>query len=207
MSKNKGFTLIELIIVIALIAILATTVILVINPVKIFQEARDSQRIADLGQMNSALSLYASTASTVALGTTGTCYAYVASNANMSNASTSLNLSGKCQGRYSATVTTMTTSSSQTASSSSAWVPVNLSGVSGGSPLAAWPVDPKVTFDTAASSTSYFYSYTPDTTNSTWELDANMESDRYKSGGTDDVEGTDGGDKSMVLEVGTSTTL
>ena len=62
MSRNKGFTLIELIIVIALIALLATTVILVINPVNIFTEARDSQRIADVGQMNSAMSLYTATA-------------------------------------------------------------------------------------------------------------------------------------------------
>src|SRR3989344_3852358 len=59
---KKGFTLIELIIVIALIALLATTVILVINPVKLFQEARDSQRIADLGQMNSAMSIFLASA-------------------------------------------------------------------------------------------------------------------------------------------------
>ncbi len=210
MSRNKGFTLIELIIVIALIAILATTVILVINPVKIFQEARDSQRIADLGQMNSALSLYASTASTSSLGTTNSCYVYVGSGVNSAAVTTALNTGGTCQLRYTAVVNTLVTSSAQTASSTTSWVPVNLSLVSGGQPLSAWPVDPKAGTSgsfTTATSTAFYYSYTPNNANSTWELNAHMESTRYQNGGGDDVETTDGGDKPFLLEIGTAVNL
>ena len=198
MSRNKGFTLIELIIVIALIALLATTVILVINPVKIFKEARDSQRIADVGQMNSAMSLYTATAGTIAMGTANTCYAHMASGA----AGTSW--AASCNSRHTATLVATTTSQSVT--TGTGWVPVNLTNVSGGQPLSAWPVDPKPAF-TALATTSYYYSYVPDPTNTTWEFNAHMESDRYKNGGGDDVETTDGGSNVNAFEIGTSTAL
>jgi len=115
MLHKKGFTLIELIIVIALIALLATTVILVINPVKIFQEARDSQRMADLGQMNSAMSLMLATSSSQpSLGTVGTCYKNKATQ--------------NCMTRHTPNLVASST------------VPVNL----GASPaISAWPLDPK----------------------------------------------------------------
>ena len=54
---KKGFTLIELLIVIGILAILATTVVLVLNPAQILQEARDTQRIADLQSVVAAIAL------------------------------------------------------------------------------------------------------------------------------------------------------
>lgn len=47
-SNQKGFTLIELLIVIAVIAILAAAVFVALDPIKRFQEARDSQRWSDV---------------------------------------------------------------------------------------------------------------------------------------------------------------
>jgi prepilin-type N-terminal cleavage/methylation domain-containing protein len=62
-KKNKnvgrsfgGFTLIELLVVIAIIGILASMVIIGLNSTR--KLARDSRRIADLRQMQSALELY-----------------------------------------------------------------------------------------------------------------------------------------------------
>lgn len=47
-NKQEGFTLIELLIVIAIIAILAAIVFVALNPLKRFQDSRDSARWADI---------------------------------------------------------------------------------------------------------------------------------------------------------------
>lgn len=57
-QTNKGFTLIELLIVIAIIGVLAT--LIMTNFVGVRQRARDSQRKANLLQLQSALELYRS---------------------------------------------------------------------------------------------------------------------------------------------------
>ena len=55
MARNKGFTLIEVLVVIAIIAILAAIVLVAINPAKRFQDARNSQRKANVESVLSAL--------------------------------------------------------------------------------------------------------------------------------------------------------
>lgn len=54
-SNQKGFTLIELLIVIAIIAVLAAVVFVSLNPLKRFQDARDSRRAADAEAILSAV--------------------------------------------------------------------------------------------------------------------------------------------------------
>lgn len=192
MLHKKGFTLIELIIVIALIALLATTVILVINPVKIFQEARDSQRIADLGQMNSAMSIALATSGTVpALGNCTNnaapkCYQNVAAS--------------NCVPRYVVTSPAMVVNTNAIQKvDGTGWVPVSLIANGATAAIAAWPIDPK-------NNAANFYSYTCDGSNQ-WEFAAKMESPRYSSTGTDDVEKTDGGNVDTLFEVGTNVGL
>jgi prepilin-type N-terminal cleavage/methylation domain-containing protein len=58
MKKNHGFTLIELVIVIAIIAVLATTVVSIINPVEYQKVARDTVRLSNLNAISQALELY-----------------------------------------------------------------------------------------------------------------------------------------------------
>lgn len=56
--KRKSFTLIELLIVIAILGILAAAVLVAINPLKRMGQTRDAQRKNDLGQLKNALEAY-----------------------------------------------------------------------------------------------------------------------------------------------------
>lgn len=59
-SSVKGFTLVEVLIVVGVIGILATSLIVLIDPISQSQKSRDSKRKADLKQIQSALELYRS---------------------------------------------------------------------------------------------------------------------------------------------------
>ncbi len=67
-SSKKGFTLLELLIVIAIMAVLAAVAIFVLNPAETLRETRDAQRVSDLATMKTAVALYITkTTSTVYL--------------------------------------------------------------------------------------------------------------------------------------------
>lgn len=57
-KKIKGFTLIEILITIAIIGSAAGIVMTIINPVAQIQKSRDTRRKSDLRQMQAALELY-----------------------------------------------------------------------------------------------------------------------------------------------------
>jgi len=85
------------------------------------------------------------------------------------------------------TITAVTTQ----AVNGSGWIPVDLTVLTGGSPIPAYPKDP-------TDSTTYRYYYLCDTSDSTFELLANLESAQYST-----KETTDGGNLSDVFEIGT----
>jgi type IV pilus assembly protein PilA len=57
-KKQKGFTLIEILLVIGIIAVLATVVIVALDPAKRFADARDSRRLSDIQSILSAVQQY-----------------------------------------------------------------------------------------------------------------------------------------------------
>lgn len=57
-KKNNGFTLIEVIVVVSILSVITLAVITILNPVLQIQKARDTQRKADLSQIQKALESY-----------------------------------------------------------------------------------------------------------------------------------------------------
>jgi type IV pilus assembly protein PilA len=55
-SNKKGFTLLEVLIVIGILAVLSAAVLVAVNPTRQFKLARDSQRIANVSAIANAIS-------------------------------------------------------------------------------------------------------------------------------------------------------
>lgn len=186
--KTKGFTLLELVIVIGILAVLGVVAVLVLNPAQLFAQARDTTRIEDLGVLRNALSLYTSTVSSPDLDGPGA--VSCAASCAVAVAGTGVNCGGRHVGATKEDVITRVVSGT-------GWVPVDFTGIPGGSPVTTLPIDP-------TNNTTYFYSYACNNTAKTFELNANMESTRYANGGTDDKEinTKDGGNNDNIYEVG-----
>ncbi|MEK7462898.1 MAG: type II secretion system protein [Patescibacteria group bacterium] len=198
-NAKKGFTLIELLIVIGILAILATVTLLVLNPAQMFAQARDSQRISDLNSLKSAIALYLSTVSSPSLGTNCST-AYYGTMAT-SGAATATALWGTGNLHVTWTVADATSTVGTTG-----WAPVALGSIPGGSPISSLPVDPtnfSVSLNSNQTITSAYY-YACSSTQTTFKLVGNMESQRYAKDGTDDKESTDGGINSAYYETGTN---
>ena len=58
LRNSKGFTLIEILVVIGIIAILATIVLIAINPARQFRQARDTQRVSNSNAILNAIGQY-----------------------------------------------------------------------------------------------------------------------------------------------------
>ena len=188
MKTKKGFTLLELLIVIGILAILSTTVILVINPAQLLKKARDSQRISDLNTMKTAIAYYITEAATPDIGLEYTAKTY------------SDVMSVNCSSIAASTSTAVTTDGL-------GWIPIDFNTeLSGGSPVGGLPTDPNKTLIDDDPGRYYVY-LVGSTTNYTFKLVANLESANYSSGGAGDVESVDGGVNDVLYEVGTDMTI
>lgn len=204
--SKKGFTLLELLIVVAILAILAAVALFVLNPAETLRETRDSQRVSDLATLKTALALYI-TKTTSPLLDNGT-------NANCKNGASPLlfySYPSDSPGTpiTDATLDTFTAVSQVAAASSSlvngtGWVKVNLAGLTGGSPVSAMPVDPTNTI-TAVANVAYsdlVYRYACDATDLSFELNARLESQAMTT-----KMARDGGNSSNLYENGTKLTI
>jgi len=183
-NAKKGFTLVELLIVIGILAILTAAVVVILNPAELLKQARDSQRFSDLDSVKNAISLYLSDVTSPSLAAGDNCYMYTGAT------TTTLN----CGGRH-ASSTYSGTGSTTRLTDGTGWIPVAFSGISGGSPLTILPVDP-------SHATIYFYSYAASNSNLTFEIDAKLESSKYSGGTSGKKDYGDGGNNTALYEIG-----
>lgn len=222
-TKARGFTLLELIIVIAILAVLSVAVILVINPAETLRRGRDSTRLSDLAAIKSAIGLFALD-STGADGVNTDGMDGDDVNADCSDVFVA-NGSGTAITDNICTVlnATVEPGATQRESASSlvdnnGWLPISLNAISAGSPLSAFPLDPLDDVPTAANlgmgdagvaNAAFVYLYRCDTVAGSigYEINANMESTLYSDTGGQDQEGADGGNSATLFEIGTDTGL
>jgi len=169
---KKGFTLLELLIVIGILAILSAVTILVINPAELLRKSRDTQRISDLGAINSALGFYLVNTSSISMGLAVNSYSVTSTN---------------CMAR------TPAINASQSVAGTG-WIPVDLITLAVGSPISKYPIDPNPLVG------KRYYVYLTDGLGK-WELITNLESTYYTSG-VENRESTDGGSISTLFEEG-----
>lgn len=184
---KKGFTLIELLVVIAILAVLATATVLVLNPAELLKQGRDSTRISDLAAVNSAISLWVADV----LNSSGNWPA-----AAVWNCTATSSMPGTTSG--------CTINSNTTSTGTNSWVKLDFSLIAAGSPLSKLPMDPNnaSTNCTGVTPVMCQYAFAASTTVGSYELDASMESAKFKSGGSADVTSKDGGDDTTIYEVG-----
>jgi prepilin-type N-terminal cleavage/methylation domain-containing protein len=198
-KDRRSFTLIELLVVIAVVAILSVVVILVLNPAELLKQARDSNRLQDLANLNTALNLFQTdTGGNVSMGSASTTYVSIPDPAATSTAG------DQCQGLGLPSLPSgfsyhCAASSTYRLVNGTGWIPVDLTAISFKSPLALLPVDPVNT-----TSSRNYYTYTP---GGSWELAVPFEAARNKLGGASNRASQDGGPYPDLYELGTNLTL
>jgi len=215
-KRESGFTLLELIIVIGIIAILSVALVIVLNPSETLKKARDSQRISDLSTLKTAIGLYLTNTTIPQLSggnwasaagcqaTLGTWasgnklyYSYPTGSGTLSNGST-------IDGSASSALTP-----NQVATPSSVnglgWIPVDLTTLTGGSPISNLPIDPVDTVSsvTAPSSGDLVYRFGCSRSPIAYEIDATLESSAYTTA-PNDMRLNDGGNSNSYYETGTN---
>ncbi len=208
-TNKKGFTLLELLIVITILSILTLVVVLFINPVEMLKKSRDVQRMSDLATAKSAIVLYLQNSASNNLGGTTYCNATNFGTTDTSGkikmslgyATAGLKPSSNPAGEsYNATTT-----ADLYKNNAQGWIPyIDFTTFASGAPIEKLPVDPTNTSVAtgAPGADSLYYRYGCKT-NNTFELDATLESDTYKYLGTDSKTSIDGGNAVMRFEKGT----
>ena len=177
-NNISSFTLVELLIVIAILAILAAAVVIVINPGEMLAEARDSQRVTDIRSLKDAVDLFVLDNPGVSLGTS-----QVISISIPDTSATCANISGLPTLPAGWSYRCVTAANLKNLDSTG-WLPINLTSIKGGSPLPSLPIDPDNTAITR------YYQYIPGSTSGSYELTSLLESEKQskiaaKDGGTD----------------------
>ncbi len=172
-----GFTLIELLVVIGVVAILSTVVLVTINPVELYKQARDTNRVVSLASLNNIISIYQTYDTNIAgLGATSTVYTSLIDPAATTTAGTDcagLNLPSSSFKYH------CSASSTFTKADGTGWIPIDFRKAQGLS-VSVLPIDPLNKVDTNPVN-NFFFTYATDGSGK-FELNAKTESNKYGLG-------------------------
>lgn len=165
--RLASFTLVELLIVIAILAVLAAAVVLVLNPAELLAQARDTQRITDLKNLNESVNIFVLDNSTVSLGASQTIHLSLPDTSATCATYSSLptlpaGWSYKCA-----------TEANLRKTDGTGWIPVNFNLIKGGSTIPYLPIDP-----TNDAVSGKYYTYTP---GGSFELTALLEAEKHEA--------------------------
>src|ERR1019366_1183452 len=147
MNRRSSFTLIELLIVLAMVAILSVVVILTLNPSELLKQSRDSTRLSDLSTLNTSLGLFSGDVTGGFMGTSSIVYISIP---DTTSTCSTLGLPTLPVGYSYNCATTANFKKTD----GTGWIPVTFSQISFGSPLSNLPVDPVNT-----TTTGNYYTY------------------------------------------------
>jgi len=187
-SYRKGFTLLELLIVIGIIVILATITLIVLNPAEVQKEARDSVRQAELYLLNGAFSFAAVDNPDAFLGYYNVVYVSLPDD-DPGCANLVPNLPNLLVGWTYACAS----KDSLRKVDGTGWIPIDFSNLSAFT-FSVLPIDP-----INSAEGGLFYTYVV----GSWEVTARAESDKYREG----VASVDGGTSASTIEVGSNLSI
>ena len=200
---KKGFTLIEILAVLAGIGVIAGLLVTLIRPLELFKCARDSQRMNDLQALSSAIQHYIISTDNIDLDGP-----YQNRGADEASSTVFISSPSDIENIPNNFIVNTTTWYINSVNSNnlknidgSGWLPINFQSLTLRA-INTLPVDPINSYNS-----KYFYSYVFHKEMRSFELNANLECARYKKGGTEDKTSTDGGDDPDIYEVGSMLTI
>jgi type II secretory pathway pseudopilin PulG len=188
-KSNQSFTLVEILIVLALIAVLGIAIALTLNPQEMIKRGRDSTRLADLANLHKTISWYIS--DTGGTGPTGSSSVVYVSIPDSTSTCANLGLPALPSGWSYRCVTSSTLQKTD----GTGWIPIDFTKISFGKTIQKLPIDP---INTTSSGNYYTY-----VTGGSYKLGARFESQKYVLAHT----AIDGGTDPALYEVGTDLVL
>jgi len=199
----KGFTFIELLLVLGLITALITIFVYFINPVEILKKHRDIQRINDLKALEIAINTYLTANPNADLdgmfeGTgkgevNQSIYISVPYDKDVISNATITDSEGNVWN-----IIQNSSSSNMRNIDGTGWVPINFNEMKY-PPLSYLPIDPINSY-----ALGYFYTYTFERKTKTFELNAKLEYKLFNKGETQDIVSKDGGSDNEIYETGSN---
>jgi len=181
--------MVELLTTIGIIAVLGTVTVIFVNPPELLAQGRDGRRISDVGVL--ALEIQSALSQARDADKSDQNYVYISLPGNPDCDAYIDKLPPLEETSYRYRCATLENYRNL---DGTGWLPIDFQNLTSPTQMSSLPVDPVNAIVTGDG--LYYYAYVPG-----WELNANLESEKYKFGGSADAESTDDGDQPHLFEI------